>query len=446
VSRLVVAVALVSGCGDAVTLVIDSDRPIPRAFDSICVGVADVSASGGHFGRLYPLVDKLATLPQSLRIESGGADAAWAWVRGDRGGVPAVRAGRRVDFGDDVRLSLDSCERGASGTPEVVGDALGPAFARLVVSHGANGQVVVAIGETVAVLDAERGKLVVREGPLPPAGTLVAAIAADVDGDCDDDLVVATTGEPPVVWIRDDKSFTAGSSLGDVAVAALAAADVDRDGAVDLVTGAGGTLALWFNDGSGAFMPDDRGALAGDGRVVSISALAFGDFDGNGHPDLIVGQAGAPLRGWVGEPGGTFTANDAVVPARVLDVARLEIADVDGDYDPDLAVSVVGAEMKLYLDREGQLEDQTFSWFQPTAITIPTANAIAIGGWDGGCRPDALIAGDAATDSLRGNANNTFEPDGGGPGASDVVMTDLDDDGDLDAVISTDQGARWLVR
>src|SRR5262245_35685700 len=72
---VVVAVASLAGCGDAITLEIASERPVPTAVDAICVGVADRSASGGHFGRLYPLKDELATLPQTLRIEAGDADA-----------------------------------------------------------------------------------------------------------------------------------------------------------------------------------------------------------------------------------------------------------------------------------------------------------------------------------------------------------------------------------
>ena len=75
---------LVAGCHGAVTVDIASDRPIPQGLDAMCVGVADRASSGGHFGRQYQLEGKLATLPQSLRVEPGGASAALAWVRGAR--------------------------------------------------------------------------------------------------------------------------------------------------------------------------------------------------------------------------------------------------------------------------------------------------------------------------------------------------------------------------
>ncbi|MGN6104566.1 MAG: FG-GAP-like repeat-containing protein, partial [Kofleriaceae bacterium] len=232
---------LLAGCGDAITLEIASDRPVPHGIDAICVGIADDDPAGGQFGRAYRLEGALAALPQTLRVEAGGADSALAWVRGDRGGVPAIRAARSLDFGRDVSLELARCPRGSAGAPAVRGTPVGPANARLVASLGAGGTVIVAIGESgeSAVIDARGGALVATPGPTPPPGVVVAAIPIDLDGDCDDDLIVATSAAPPAIWRRDHHSFVPAGELGTTAVAALAAADVDRDGDLDVVTGAG---------------------------------------------------------------------------------------------------------------------------------------------------------------------------------------------------------------
>jgi hypothetical protein len=56
-----------------------------------------------------------------------------------------------------------------------------------------------------------------------------------------------------------------------------------------------------------------------------------------------------------------------------------------------------------------------------------------------------VIAG-AATETRRGLPGGALEVDGAGPAGTDAVMVDLDDDGDLDAVIATPEGARWLAR
>jgi hypothetical protein len=429
------------GCTDAITLEIASERPVPTAVDAICVGVADVAPTGGHFGRLYALEDMLATLPQTLRLEAGDAEAAHVWVRGDRGGVPTILASARVDFSDDITLTLPKCQLGRSGSPAAVGGAVGPAGARLAVSYGQGGTFVVAVASGAAsIISAADGSLAARDAPAPPSGNIVAVIPIDVDGDCDDDLAIATSGAAPVLWVREGIDFVSAAQVGGATVSALAAVDVEHDGDMDLVLGGGGTLALWLNSGGGTFT-HAPGALSAGGRASAISALATGDVNGDGHADLLVGQAGPPLVAWLGT-GGRFEPNDGVVPPVALDVERMTFADADGDFMPDLFVAIRSAPMRLYIDRGGLLEDQSFLRIpQP----IPTARAIAVGGWDSGCEPDAVIAADAGAPTLAG-APGMFTADAPAPSASDAVMTDIDGDGDLDAIISTAEGARWLAR
>jgi hypothetical protein len=436
------AVVLVAGCDSAITLEVAGDRPIPRALDAICVGIADTDEDGGHLGQHYALTGELGTLPQTLRVVPGGASSAYLWVRGDRGGVPVAYAVVQTSFDDDVRIALDRCPVGRSGMPSPVGAPVGPANARLVVSHGP-GNLVVALGAESIVIDAAGDGLVAAAGPPLPAGNVVAAIAVDVDGDCDDDIIIATDAEAPIVWRRDHKNFTLGAPLSSGPQAALAAADIDHDGDMDLVTGVGATLSLWYNDGAGRFTLDDEDLKAA-GRVSSVRALALGDVNTDGNADLIVGQAKAPMTAWLGGINGLFVENDGVVPPAPLDVAAFAFADADGDpdLDPDLAVAVNGAPMKLYINREGQLEDQSFPRLPQPA---PIASAIALASWDAGrCEPDALVAG-AASVALHGEAD-AFTLETMLDAASDVVMIDLDEDGDLDAVLATPEGVRWLAR
>ena len=439
---VLVTCVVAAGCTDAITVEIASDRPVPSAIDHVCVGVADTRVGGGQFGQDYALTGDLGKLPQTLRVEPGHADSALAWVRGDRGGVAAARASGHVDFGHDLTLSLDTCVRGPGGAPAQQGDAVGPAAAKLAASEGPGGTLVVAIGASGAVvIDAHAGALVAAAGPTPPAGNPIAIAAADLDGDCDDDLVIVTDGAAPTVWIRDGQGFTDGGTIGGSIAAALALGDVDRDGRTDVVLGYAGTLELWLNDGAGNFTHAAQ-ALSGAGHVSSVSALVLGDVDGDGSPDLVVGQKSAPLAAWLGGTG-TFTFSASIVPAVALAVESLAFGDADGDFDPDLAVAVKGAAMRLYIDRDGHLEDQSFVRLPQPA---PVANAVAFGGWDDGCEPDAVIAADAGAATLRGQPTGVFAAAQPAPPASDVVMVDLDDDGDLDALLATDQGVVWLAR
>ena len=430
-------------CGDAITLAIASDRPIPTALDAVCVGVADRAASGGQFGQGYQLTGALATLPQTLRVEAGGASAAFAWVRGDRGGVPVASASAPVDFGGDVTLALPACAKGPAAAPAQIGAAVGPGGARLAASQGPGGEVIVAVtAGAAAIVGVTDRVLGVRAGPAVPAGAVVALLAVDIDGDCDDDIVVATAGAAPELWRRDGADFVDAGPVGAAPMAALAAADVDGDGDADLVLGGGSALELWRNDGGGDFTLD-AAALAAAGRVTAVRAVALGDLDGDGVPDLVVGQAGGPLEAWLGQAGGAFLPADAAVPAVPLDVARLTLVDADGDFDPDLVVAVRGAAMRLYVDRDGRLEDQSFVRLPQPA---PVANAVAVAGWDDGCEPDAVVASDAGGLELSGTPCGALASEGTAPSASYVVMVDLDGDGAVDAVLATPGGVVWLAR
>jgi hypothetical protein len=173
-----------------------------------------------------------------------------------------------------------------------------------------------------------------------------------------------------------------------------------------------------------------------------VSALATGDLDGDGYADLVVGQAGPPLAAWLGK-GGRFDASDGVVASIPLDVERLTLADADGDFDPDLAIAIRGAPMRLLVDRDGRLEDQSFVRLPQPA---PIARAIAFGGWDAGCEPDAVIAADAGAAALRGEPGGAYAADAVMPAASDVLMVDIDDDGDLDVLLAGPGGVSWLAR
>ncbi|MBP6849258.1 MAG: VCBS repeat-containing protein [Kofleriaceae bacterium] len=444
------ALTLLVACADASVLVqVASDRPVGPGqvggLDAICVAAADDDPAGRHHGAVTRLVGAFSSLPQTLRVSAAEASAARVWAVGYSGGVPAARASARTDFEDDLTLRLDRCGAGRAGPPTARPQLAGPADAVLAPLLGRTGWQVLAVGQTSAeLLDVVDGAWVRTPAPAPPGPAVRTVVVVDLDGDCDDDVVVVDPSAPPALWLVEGSEVSVAGSLGAGAAAAVAAADVDRDGDVDLVTGAGADLALHRNDGAGRFALVD-GAIITAGLVTDVRTLASGDLDGDGSPDLVVGQAAAPIRALFGDGAGagTFLAAALALPEVALTVTSLVLADTDGDLDPDLWVGLAAAPIRLYGNRAGLFDDQSFALLPQPA---PTARALAAGSWDDACAPDAVLASDGGSTLLRGGGDGgRLISAGSGPAGGSVVLVDLDDDGAGDVVIAGAAGVAWLA-
>ena len=432
-----VTAALAAACQGGVTLTVDGDRAVPAELDALCVGVADRDHGGGSFGRTYLLEGRLGRLPQTLAVEAGGADAATAWARGYRGGVVVAADRAPLDFDDDVTLRLDRCPRATAGTVARAGGAAVGATA-LVASEGHGGVVAVAVRADGAALVDVEGGAVVSEPAAGLAGE--AAVAMDVDRDCDDDLVVVGGGAA-TVWTRVGRGFVEGVRLGD-GVRAAVSLDVDGDGDQDLVTAGGGQAALHLGDGTGAFAAAPATALAVTGLLTAASAVAAGDLDGDGHGDVVIAQAGGPPRAFLGDAtgAGVLVHAPAVLPPVSLDVRALALTDLDGDGDADLLATVADGPARLFVNRGGLLEQQ------PVRLPdSPAGAAVAAGDWDGDCAADVAVAG-AVTSLLRGGADGVFAVEASLPGAAAAVLADVDDDGDPDLLTGTAAEVTWYRR
>jgi hypothetical protein len=136
------------------------------------------------------------------------------------------------------------------------------------------------------------------------SGTAAAAgLIADLDGDGRSD-VARLEGETLRLLFGDTERESSSVAVGPDVVS-LAAADLDRDGALDLVVADAHAdqISLYLGDGQGRFRP------AG-GRPVWVVpfSLAAGDLDGDGAADLVVSdQCGSTLSVLRGNGNGGFS-------------------------------------------------------------------------------------------------------------------------------------------
>ncbi|HVT40501.1 MAG TPA: VCBS repeat-containing protein [Gemmatimonadaceae bacterium] len=115
----------------------------------------------------------------------------------------------------------------------------------------------------------------------------------DVDGDGLPDIFLASVEKPAALYHNDGHyhftDVTAASGLDGKGLATTGAvfADVNGDGALDLIVGTmGGPLKLWLNDGKGHFT--DATASSGLDSGYAVTTLTLADIDGNGTLDLYV--------------------------------------------------------------------------------------------------------------------------------------------------------------
>ncbi|MDO1559275.1 VCBS repeat-containing protein [Brevundimonas sp. 2R-24] len=170
----------------------------------------------------------------------------------------------------------------------------------------------------------------------------------DADGDGDLDLVLGLEGGH-ALWINDGRGVFADESRarlpvpGNVEARKVTVGDVDGDGDLDLFfahvswQGRAPQDHLYLNDGSGRFSnATDR---LPQETELTLDAL-FHDLDGDGDLDLVRGNGGS-LKVWANDGTGRFTdvtgevMTNAELPGSSIAV---EVADFNGDGLPDIYV------------------------------------------------------------------------------------------------------------
>lgn len=197
---------------------------------------------------------------------------------------------------------------------------------------------------------------------------------ADFNGDGIADLVVANVYDRPTILLgKGDGTFITGPTLPALIQylgADVVVADFNGDGIPDLAASdtvnLDNVLMVWLGKGDGSFNLEGL-PLQLNGFPI---ALASGDFNGDGIPDLAVGVSGGPgpIDLLLGNGDGTF--NQGLPEAQGAAVAAFAAADLNGDGIPDLAATGAANTVTLLLT-----VNQTASAARPD-ITVGPAGTV----------------------------------------------------------------------
>lgn len=185
-------------------------------------------------------------------------------------------------------------------------------------------------------------------GPQQPVligdATVRQVVAADLDGDQDNDLVMGdAAGCYRLMNLDGAGAFSAPDTIAMIPTVVshgvFGVVDMDGDGDVDLVLHDTETreLLLFPNDGTGAFAPPQLIALTPE--YGFIQEVQCADITGSELPEVII-VYGATVRWFINE-GGTFLTTDSLQHATGTECRNLLVGDLDMDGDPDHTVSAL---------------------------------------------------------------------------------------------------------
>jgi hypothetical protein len=326
-------------------------------------------------------------------------------------------------------------------------------------------------------------------------GVMASSVAiADVNGDGKLDLVVANycqssstcnylfgPGSVSVLLGNGDGTFQAAVSYGSGGCNAdsVAVADVNGDGHPDLVVAnysvnptcgayGPGEVSVLLGNGDGTFQP----AVSYLSGGYSYSKVAVGDFNSDGHLDLVVTNGcinegncnNGVVNVLLGNRDGTFQS--PVTYSSGGDYAKsVAIADLNRDGHPDLVVSNFCQEFNCYHGGVSVLLGNGNGTFQP-AVSYgsggPYGYSVAIADVNGDGYPDLVVADtclsklNCMTGSfvgevgvLAGNGDGTFQPavpvSTRGKYAESVAIGDVNGDGRPDLVVADSKSSTVAV-
>ncbi|WP_193789079.1 beta strand repeat-containing protein, partial [Zavarzinella formosa] len=406
-----------------------------------------------------------------------GADAAHYTVRvkagSDLGGIGLGFSGNAYSTIRDLAGNLPvNALFEAAGSPITIGEApaRSPNFSELVDVNGDGRPDIISdnftSGNVSVLLEGADGSF--RNAPGSPfsVGEIpVSTAVGDLNGDGKPDLVIGSStnqqqadGYVSVLLGNGDGSFgTAVRYASGTIPFAVAIGDMNTDGKPDILVAdaAAGDVLVLTGDSAGSFSLADSVPVGKQPESLTIA-----DFNNDGKPDFAAGDAGArdgsgsTVVVAFGAGDGTFPTGASIQSADILQFVTA--ADVNGDGKPDLLINrYIGNAVSVLLSKG----DGTFTSApgSPVQVGGHQPYSTTVGDVNGDGKPDLVVASvgadNIANSDVRvflGNGTGAFSSVAAavyhtGDGPVSVSLGDVNKDGKPDLLVSTKAGGLDLL-
>lgn len=277
-----------------------------------------------------------------------------------------------------------------------------------------------------------------------PSSEFQNAVAADLDGDGDIDVISANSSLSSIKGMYSYRNDGAGNFTTAVIGTgqsgwANCIADLDGDGKPDLLS-IDATHLWWYrNLGNMQF----SSPLLLTNNITDGRAVTAADSDGDGDLDIFFGEGSADRFGMLMNLGGASFGPKTIINTTSTDVDDIVASDLDGDGDLDLVVSCLNVQDVAWFENLG---NNTFGPQHVLTTSTIGNTALIAADLDGDGDNDIVTSAFGSDDVTwiknlgNGNFSAPITISSSVDGAYDINAGDVDGDGDLDLVCPAPEG------
>jgi FG-GAP-like repeat len=244
------------------------------------------------------------------------------------------------------------------------------------------------------------------------------------------------------VQFKPAQSYTVGANPVAVAIG-----DFNKDGDPDLAVLNSGSnnMTILLGKGDGRFQSAGNFAAGIPADSTVIPTIAIGDFNGDGKADLAVlvppdgNTAPGEVHILMGNGDGTLQA--PIFTTLETNVTVMAVADFNGDKKADLVANLFdGSGIATGVEVLLGNGDGTFQ--TPKTVVTGAESVLTVADYNNDGRPDLAVSASNAVQMMKGKGDGTFSQGGqavlaGGFGAQKAWTADLNGDGKLDLIVDS---------